>query len=104
MNRRILKKHCARAREILIAEHRYRPGDFVRADGEESIDAPRNMPARQVRPHGWLEPGPLKGTWLLWQQASVEYDEWDLKLPTDVLADINVWRFYPGPKRDREAA
>lgn len=95
MNRRILKKHCKQAMEILIREHGYRADQFAPSDGQESVDAPTNMEKRRRRRRfdvpGFLNPGPLKGTPLLWQRTSHEYDEWDAKLPTEVLAEIEMW-------------
>ena len=90
MNLRTLKKHCQRAVVILIAEHGYKPSDFARSDGEEAISAPTRMERRFVR-NGFLEPGPLKGTWLLWQKTSYEYDEWDADLPSVMLDEIIFW-------------
>jgi hypothetical protein len=91
MNRRTLKKMCKRAMEALIAEHGYDRASFVQSDGETSIDAPRGMERRFVR-NGFLEPGPLKGTWLHERRVSVEYDEWDCFLPTDELSQILVYQ------------
>lgn len=90
MNRRVLKKRCKRAMEVLIANHGYRPDQFQRSDGQESIYTPAGMD-KQFDERGFLEPGPLKGTPLLWEQVSYEYDEWDAKLPTEVLSDIIFW-------------
>lgn len=90
MNRRTLKKHCARARESLIREHGYRPENFVRSKGDETIDAPPAMERSFVQ-RGFLEPGPLRGTWLLFQRTSYEYDEWDYSLPNEVLGEITHW-------------
>ena len=90
MNRRTLKKKCKRAMAVLIEKHGYRPDQFLPADGWEAIDAPKSMEGRFVR-RGFLEPGPLKGTPLLWCQVSYECDEWDADLPTRVLADIEFW-------------
>ncbi len=88
MNRRILKKKCKQAMALLIAKHGFKLSDFKMAEGNESIDAPRGMKGRGVRPciveghdiGGWLEPGPLKGTPLLWQGGG-ESNEWDVVLP-----------------------
>lgn len=90
MNRRTLKKHCQRAMRILIEKHNYDLGDFHPSDGNESIYAPKGMERRFVW-HGFLEPGPLKGTPLLWERTSYEYNEWDCALPSAVLADIEFW-------------
>jgi hypothetical protein len=95
MNRRILKKRCKRAMEILIREHGYKPKDFAPSNGHESVYAPGGMEKQRTRRRwdveGFLNPGPLKGTPLLWERTSYEYDEWDAKLPTEVLAKIEMW-------------
>lgn len=90
MNRRTLKKHCARARESLIREHGYRGENFVRSEGNEAIYAPPTMERRFVQ-SGFLEPGPLRGTWLLFERTSYEYDEWDYFFPSEVLSEITRW-------------
>ena len=87
MNRRILKKRCKRAMEILIRDHGYKPAAFRLATGDESIDAPTAMEA-QFQRHGFLEPGPLPGTPLLWVRTSYECEEWDARLPCQRLEDI----------------
>ncbi|CAB4137588.1 hypothetical protein UFOVP326_41 [uncultured Caudovirales phage] len=87
MNLRTLKKRCKLARDILIRDHGYRPKDFTLADGDESIDAPTNMEAR-FQNYGFLDPGPLPGTPLLWRRTNYEADEWDYSLPCEHLADI----------------
>ena len=96
MNRRILKKHCKRAMTTLIEKHGYSTKTFIPAQGEESIDAPAGMKGRGVLTYldgsaGWLNPGPLKGTPLIWRQVSYEYDEWDCFLPSLELAEIEFW-------------
>jgi hypothetical protein len=90
VNRRTLKKICRRAMETLIRDHRYDPGDFKPADGSETIYAPPGM-ERQYVDHHWLRDGPLKGTPLLWVRTSYEYDEWDARLPFEVLCDVEFW-------------
>ena len=90
MNRRTLKKKCWRAAKVLIEKHGYQPSDFKPSYGQETIDAPSKMERRFVDGN-WLNPGPLKGTPLLWEKVSYEYDEWEAKLPVDVLADIEHW-------------
>lgn len=90
MNRRILKKRCKRAVEVLIAEHGYRRADFHPSGGEESIDAPPGMEARFVR-RGWMEPGALKGTPLYYAPGDREADA---VLPSSILADLILWSFY----------
>jgi hypothetical protein len=91
MNRRTLKKHCDRARRVLIAEHGYKPADFERAKGEESVDAPPAMERRFVTGFGFLDPGPLKGTWLLWEKCDYYSNDWDCKLPLEHLREIELW-------------
>lgn len=90
MNLRTLKKHCIRAKATLIAEHGYREDAFSPASGEETIDAPSRMERRFVC-RGFLDPGPLKGTPLLWSRTSYECDDWDCFLPTELLAQIKAW-------------
>lgn len=101
MNLRIIKKQCKQAMAILIAEHGYRPSDFLPADGEEAVYAPCGMEKRYER-HGFLEPGPLPGTPILWKKASYEYDEWDAYLPSEELRDIIHWSHYR-PSKDEIA-
>ena len=90
MNRRTLKKHCKRAVSALIAEHGFRADQFKPSDGEEAVSTPFGM-ERQFDRNGFLDPGPLKGTPLLWQRTSYEYDEWDAYLPSQVLNDLKFW-------------
>lgn len=90
MNRRTLKKLCKRAREVLIERHGYGPGDFAPASGEEVVDAPHGMERRYVR-RGILDPGPLKGTPLLWERCSYESDDADAHLPIATLHTIDFW-------------
>lgn len=90
MNRRILKKRCKRALAALIEKHGYSAETFIPAQGEESIDAPAGMKGRGVSA-GWLNPGPLKGTPLIWRRVTYEYDEWDCFLPSLELAEIEFW-------------
>lgn len=89
MNRRTLKKHCARAMRRLIAEHGFRADQFLPADGGEAVVAPARMERRFVC-REFLEPGPLPGTMLLWRRTSYETDEWELMLPTEMLEDIEL--------------
>lgn len=98
MNLRTLKKLCKRAIPELIAKHRYRPEDFLPADGSESVYAPPGMEKRFVR-NGFLDNGPLKGTPLLWVKTSYEYDEWDAILPCEMLREIKFWENWePSPE------
>jgi hypothetical protein len=90
MNRRILKKRCKRAMEILIAEHGYSLRDFSPSDGQEAVSAPHAMEKRSVWA-AWLQPGPLKGTPMLWRRTSYECDEWDCDLPSEFLRDLIFW-------------
>lgn len=96
MNRRILKKQCKRAVEILVAHHGYRARDFAPATGDETIDAPIGMERRAVR-RGFLEPGPLAGTPLYWSHDYWSQDA-DAYLPTHVLEDILGAAFIRYPK------
>ncbi len=88
MNRRTLKKHCKRAMETLIQKHGYARGSFMQAVGDETLDAPCEMERRYVR-NDFLEPGPLKGTWLLWE--SYHSGDGDWCLPISLLRDIEAW-------------
>lgn len=98
MNRRTLKKKCQRAVKELVEKHGFKESDFTPSDGEEAICAPVGMERRftQWRFQGriissdFLQPGLLKGTPLYWYRSSYEYDEWDCRLPTDMLADIHA--------------
>lgn len=90
MNRRTLKKHCQRAVPILIAQHGYAAASFHPSDGQEAMDAPLAMERQFVR-NGFLEPGPLKGTPLLWERTSYECEEWESRLPSEVLSDLEFW-------------
>lgn len=100
MNRRILKKRCKHAMQVLIREHGYRLDQFAPSNGEETIDLPhgfdkRDRAAYRTEFGGWLEPGPLKGTPLLWEHHHTEdADEWDCKLPSEVLQDLIGWSFF----------
>lgn len=59
MNLRTLKKHCQRAKAILIAEHGYGETDFKPADGSETFYAPPTLEKRQHRtPIGMQSPHP----------------------------------------------
>lgn len=97
MNLRTLKKKCQRAVKELVEKHGYKESDFTPADGSEAIYAPHGMERRftewrlrgRVISTDFLQPGLLKGTLLYWYRCSYEYDEWDCKLPTDMLEDIN---------------
>lgn len=100
MNRRTLKKHCIRAKAFLIAKHDYREEAFSPANGEESVYAPTRMERRFVR-HGFLDPGPLKGTPLLWERTSYECDDWDCSLPSEILAHIQSWENFDYAEYER---
>ncbi|RVT96206.1 hypothetical protein EOD42_13905 [Rhodovarius crocodyli] len=105
MNRRILKKQCKRAMEVLIQHHGYRASSFKAATGDECIVVlAKGFDRRQLddgRPEpdwAWLHPGPLKGTPLFYRQVNHEHDEWDHKLPTEELADITTdWSGFLAP-------
>lgn len=90
MNLRTLKKHCKRAVAVLIEKHGYEASNFTPADGAEAFYAPPKMERRFVR-NGFLCPGVLKGTPVIWRRVSAEYDEWDCSLPSELLADIEHW-------------
>lgn len=85
-----LKDRCESAMRELIAKHGYGLHDFGRAHGDEAIDAPADLDARFSQ-NGFIEPGPLKGTALLFRRTSYEYDEWDYELPSGCLAEIELW-------------
>jgi hypothetical protein len=87
MDLRALKKRCREAADILVAKHGFSRSAFVVADGSEAIDAPHDLEARFVDGN-WIHPGVLKGTLLYSYQSNYECDECDVKLPTEVLADI----------------
>jgi hypothetical protein len=99
MNLRIIKKQCKQAMAVLIAEHGYKPSDFQPADGGESIYAPCGLEKRFDR-NGFLEPGPLPGTPLLWRKVSYEYDDWDAFLPSEELRDIIHWANFRPSKEE----
>ncbi|BCW88034.1 hypothetical protein sos41_11720 [Alphaproteobacteria bacterium SO-S41] len=102
MNLRTLKKHCRRAVAILIAEHGYRPDDFLPAAGEETLDAPIGMEARFVR-NGFLSPGPLAGTPLAWARGWYGSEGEEPVLPIDVLSEIILWRDFEPTAEDLAA-
>ena len=90
MDLRALKKRCKEAVEILVRDHGYSRDEFTPADGSEALNAPADLDPRFVR-GDWIEPGVLKGTLVHWARCSYEYDEWDCKLPTDILDEIRYW-------------
>lgn len=95
MNRRILKKRCKHAMEVLIRDHGYLRKDFYRSDGQESVYAPAGMGNRsRAVEHGFLEPGPLKGTPLHCVPGGGESPEWSCDLPSEILDDIVMWSFF----------
>lgn len=87
MNLRTIKKRCKAAVDVLVREHGYRLDQFQPADGSEALYAPLGLESRYVR-RNFIDPGPLKGTMLYWYRCSYEYDEWDCKLASEVLEDI----------------
>lgn len=89
MNLRALKKREKRAMKELIRRGDYTASDFTPADGGESIYAPDALHKRHQR-HGFVHPGPMPGTPLVWHCCSYEYDEWDASLPSVVLAEIRL--------------
>jgi hypothetical protein len=92
MNRRILKKRCKRAMEVLIAEHRFPRAAFHPATGDETVAAPAGIDPR-FDWHGFLEPGPLKGTPLYWAKDPMSQDA-DAHLPSVMLEDVIFWSFF----------
>lgn len=90
MDLRALKKRCKEAAEVLVSKHGYPRDSFTPADGRETLNAPADLEPRFVR-GDWIEPGVLKGTLVHWARCSYEYDEWDCKLPTDILDEIEFW-------------
>lgn len=101
MNLRILKKLCKRAVPILVGQYGYRLESFTVADGSEAIDAPVGMERRFVR-HGFIDPGLLKGTPVIWQRVSYEYDEWDCFLPSEILSEHEFWKDWEPSAEDLE--
>lgn len=99
MNRRTLKKHCKRAMEVLIRDHCYHPDDFTLSDGDDSLDAPRGMERRFVR-NGFLEPGPLKGTPIVWDKVDYFSNDMDCALPSEVLRDLEFWATFEPSAED----
>ncbi len=89
MNRRTLKKLCRRAMAELIRDHGCSADQFLRAHGDETVDAPCTM-ERRFSEHGFMTP--LRGTPLLWRQVSIEYDEWDCFLPIDELSKVKAYQ------------
>lgn len=87
MTLRALKKQEKRAVKTLIRKHGFSRSDFHPSDGSEAMDAPNNLAKRHNR-HGFIDPGPMNGTPLVWERTSYEYDEWDARFPSDVLADL----------------
>jgi hypothetical protein len=93
VNRRILKKLCKQAVPVLVDRYGFAADAFHPAAGDEAIDAPRGIEPRH-QSHGFLHPGPLRGTPLLWERTSWEYEEWDCRLPSEVLADCRFWETF----------
>jgi hypothetical protein len=93
MNLRILKKHCKRARDVLIQYHGVKPDCFTSADGGESINTPHGMEKRFNR-NGWLDPGLLPGTPVYWSEPTYYEGESDCQLPTDLLSEIIMWQHW----------
>lgn len=90
MDLRALKKRCKEAVDVLVRDHGYKREAFTPADGSEAFSAPHDLERRYVW-NGWIEPGVLKGTPVHWARCSYEYDEWDCRLPTDILDEIEHW-------------
>lgn len=90
MDLRLLKAKCKRAVDVLVREHGYSRDRFTPADGSETFDAPSDLDAKFVR-NGFIEPGVHKGTLVYWYRCSYEYDEWDCKLPSEMLSEIESY-------------
>lgn len=82
MNRRQWKKACKKAAERLQREF---PGEFefTPAEGDETVYAPRGydpgyMPNRYRRSERRYT-SPPRGTPIVWERTSYEYDEWDCR-------------------------
>lgn len=96
MNRRQWKKACKRAAAEL--ERRF-PGEheFVPAEGDEVVCPPLGyVPPGRPRPGlkrrlwriDFKYDSPPRGTPVLWERSSYEYDEWECRTALDVLADV----------------
>ena len=90
MDLRELKKQCRLAVDALVKDHGYKRDQFVKADGSETFDAPTDL-AEKYQLNGFIDPGVHKGTLVYWCRCSHEYDEWECKLPSEILADILFW-------------
>lgn len=90
MDLRELKKRCRRAVDILVRDHGYRRDQFTPADGSETLYAPSDLDAKYVS-GSFIEPGVHRGTLVIWQKCSYEYDEWDCRLPSELLEEIEFW-------------
>jgi hypothetical protein len=91
LNRRQWKKACKKAAAEI--ERRW-PGEyeFGPADGDETVYAPPGydpgrMPNRDLRIERRYT-SPPRGTPMLWERTSYEYDEWDCKTALEVLSQL----------------
>lgn len=73
-NNRIYKKHCKKAKELLLSIVGYHKDDFTQADGDDAATYDVKI-----------------GTWLFWSSASWEYDEWDAEPAFEVLSGWIFW-------------
>jgi hypothetical protein len=97
LNPRTLKKKCKRAVAILIAQHGYKATNFTSSDGTETVYAPARMERGREHPDYLM---PLAGTPLLWVRVSYECDDWEPKLPSEFLAEIEFWEKNPPTEAD----
>lgn len=79
-----LRKQERRAMRTLIRYHGASPRDFERADGSETINAPLNLRAKNMK-HGFITPGVLPGTPIQWCACDYETGECDAYLPSEIL-------------------
>lgn len=87
MNRRQWKKACKKA--AAECERRW-PGeyDFGPADGEETVYSPPGYePTRVEGKLGRRYTSPPRGTPLIWERTSYEYEEYDCRTALEVLTE-----------------
>lgn len=93
MNRRIYKKKCKRAVEILIRDHKFKEGHFSPADGDETLDAPGKFDRKHLDRYfsGTYSNyfTPLRGTMLFWTEDY--YGESDYRGAHDILQEVLYW-------------
>lgn len=84
MNRRQWKKACKRAAERLAREF---PGEFVitMAEGDECVDAPAGYePPFGASRADRRYPDIPRGTPVIWERVSYEYDEWECRTALEI--------------------